>query len=86
MDILLRNLNPVVIKSIDERAKKSKQSRQEFLKSMIENYTMLHDLNDRELVLKTTLDKSTEVIVSMQHQLEKNNELLSLLLDEEEEE
>ncbi|WP_054637623.1 hypothetical protein [Thalassobacillus sp. C254] len=86
MDILLRNLNPVVIKSIDERAKKSKQSRQEFLKSMIENYTMLHDLNDRELALKTTLDKSTEVIVSMQHQLEKNNELLSLLLEEEEEE
>ena len=36
MDILLRDLDPVIVKQIDEMAKKYNQSRQIFLKKQIE--------------------------------------------------
>jgi hypothetical protein len=84
MDILLRDINPSVVKSIDERAKKSNVSRQIYLKNLIENYVMINDLNEREMELKNTLDKNTEMLFILGKQLKKNNEVLQLLFEEDE--
>lgn len=83
MNLLLRDLNPAIVKAIDEKAKKSNQSRQVYLKDMIENHVMLKDFNDREAELKESLERNTNVIHLVQKQLEKNNEILEELTEEE---
>jgi polyribonucleotide nucleotidyltransferase len=83
MEIKIRNLDPSIVKSIDEKAKKHNLSRQHYLKDLIENYVMINDLNEREMELKNTLDKNTEMILILGKQLEKNNELIQLLLEED---
>jgi hypothetical protein len=44
---------------------------------------MINGLNEREMELKNTLDKNTEMIFILGKQLEKNNELIQLLLEED---
>lgn len=85
MDIKVRGVNPAIVKAIDEKAKISNQSRQNYLKDLIENFVMLKDFNDREAELKQSLEKNTKVIDLLADQLEKNNELLAELMEEEEE-
>lgn len=48
MDIKIRDLDPMVIKKIDELAKKNKQSRQKFLKTQIENLSIINELQRQE--------------------------------------
>ncbi len=79
---MIRNVDPMVVKTIDEKAKKMKQSRQVFLKNMIENYVMMQELNERETELKTTLEKNTEMLMMVGDHLRRHEELFDALLDE----
>ena len=82
MEIKIRELNPAIVKSLDEKAKKNNESRQVYLKKMIENFIMLNEFNDRETEYKLTLEKNTQVISLLQEQLDKNNKLLEELSGE----
>lgn len=82
LNIILRDIDPHIMKSIDEKAKKNNESRQVYLKKMIENFIMLNEFNDREKEFKVTLEKNTEVINLLQEKLEKNNQLLEELSEE----
>ncbi|NJP38987.1 hypothetical protein [Alkalicoccus luteus] len=83
MDMLLRDINPAIVKAIDEKAKKSNLSRQVYLKEMIENHVMLKDFNDREAELKSALDRNTEVIHLVYDQMQKNNQLIHELTEDD---
>ncbi|CDQ41538.1 MULTISPECIES: hypothetical protein [Virgibacillus] len=82
MEIKIRNLTPSVVKEIDEKAKEEKLSRQVYLKNMIENHTMMSEINERELELKNTLDKNSEIIHLVGTQLERSTDLFIQLIEE----
>lgn len=84
MDLVIRNLNPSIVKEIDEKAKNIGVSRQVYLKDLLENHTIMNDINDRELDYRERLDVNTDIIEKVAVQLEKNNEILSVLMEDDE--
>lgn len=48
MDVLIRDVNPVAVKKIDELAKKKQLSRNQYLKNYIETLAVLDELNRQE--------------------------------------
>lgn len=83
VDILLRNINPSIVKELDEKAKKIGLSRQQFMKDIIENYTILNNINDREMEYRNHLEKATKMMAVVGEQLEKNTEVINLLMEDE---
>ncbi|MYL43961.1 hypothetical protein [Virgibacillus salexigens] len=83
MDLIIRNVNPSVVKEIDEKAKKLNLSRQIYLKNMLESHSMMNDINEREMELKQTLDKNTEMLYIVGKELEKSTEIFNQLLEED---
>ena len=76
MDIVIRNLSPKVVKTIDEMAKKKEyKSRQEYLRNHFENLTALSEFKDFENQYK----KLINICVST---IERNTEVMSKFLDE----
>lgn len=76
MDIVIRNLSPKVVKTIDEMAKKKGyKSRQEYLSNHFENLTALSEFKDFENQYK----KLINICVST---IERNTEVMSKFLDE----
>ena len=76
MDIVIRNLSPKVVKTIDEMAKKKGyRSRQEYLRNHFENLTALSEFKDFENQYK----KLINICVST---IERNTEVMSKFLDE----
>ena len=62
MDIMIRNLNPSIVKEIDEKAKNIGVSRQEYLKNRIENLSILDRITDREQEYRFYLDKMQQMM------------------------
>lgn len=62
MNILLRDIDPTVIKKIDEMAKKQKISRQEFLKNVIENFAVNEKFKELEGGYLELIDKLAFII------------------------
>ncbi|MYL22022.1 hypothetical protein GLW04_19290 [Halobacillus litoralis] len=85
MEVKIRDLNPSLVKEIDEKAKRSKLSRQQYLKDLLENHVLIRELNSREMELKNTLEKNTEILRMVGQQLDKSTVVLNTLLEEEEE-
>ena len=76
MDIVIRNLSPKVVKTVDEMAKKKGyKSRQEYLRNHFENLTALSEFKDFENQYK----KLINICVST---IERNTEVMSKFLDE----
>ncbi|MEK5394092.1 hypothetical protein NSQ59_27710 [Margalitia sp. FSL K6-0131] len=48
MEIRVRDLDPYTVKMIDEQAKKKKQSRQQYLKNVLENLSATKELKEQE--------------------------------------
>ena len=48
MDMLLRDIDPIAVKKIDEIAKEKKISRQEFLKGQVETLAVFQEQKDRD--------------------------------------
>ncbi|MBS7131864.1 MAG: hypothetical protein E7A11_18780 [Clostridium sp.] len=76
MDIVIRNLSPKVVKTIDEIAKKKGyRSREEYLRNHFENLTALSEFKDFENKYDKLLKMSCSII-------EKNTEVMEKFLEE----
>ncbi|KQU24988.1 hypothetical protein ASG65_16815 [Bacillus sp. Leaf13] len=62
MDILLRNLDPVAMKKIDEMAKRKSISRQEFLKSIVEKVAYEPEINENEFRLESIIKMNFQIM------------------------
>lgn len=62
MEIKVRNIDPTIIKKIDELAKKQKVSRQVFLKSVIENFAVHEKFKELEGNYLELIDKLAYII------------------------
>lgn len=76
MDILLRNIDPTIIKKIDEIAKKQKISRQEYLKNVIENFAVNEKFQEEEGKYIELIDKLSFIIKDNTKVMEKINKLV----------
>lgn len=59
MDVLIRNIDPLAVKKIDELAKASKRSRGEYLRSLLENHALELQPSKREIQLQKQLEANT---------------------------
>ena len=84
MEIRVRDVDPMIVKQIDEKAKKLKLSRQKYLKQLLENHVMIKEINSREMEYKNTLDKNSEILFMVGEQLKESTEILKILMDGEE--
>lgn len=76
MDIVIRNLSPKVVKTIDEMArKKGYKSREEYLRNHFENLTALSEFKDFENKYDKLLKMSCSII-------ERNTEVMEKFLEE----
>ena len=82
MDIKVRELSPIVVQTIDERAKKRGLSRQQYLKELIENYVMQKELNETDNAYKTLIEKNTEALHRFSDQMQRQNEWLESMSEE----
>ncbi|KON68899.1 hypothetical protein AKG34_08945 [Peribacillus butanolivorans] len=62
MDILLRNIDPVAMKKIDEMAKRKSISRQEFLKSIVEKVAYEPEINENEFRLESIIKMNFQIM------------------------
>ncbi|MDM5304316.1 hypothetical protein [Peribacillus frigoritolerans] len=65
MDIILRNIDPVAMKKIDEMAKRKSISRQEFLKSIVEKIAYEKEQNEKEMRMEMIISKNILVMEEM---------------------
>lgn len=83
MDIIIRNVDPVAIKKIDEMAKEKKLSRQEFLKSQIDTLAFYREQTTRERDLQTIIHKNIMMMKDCYDSMEKMNEFVSIMMQED---
>src|SRR5699024_7780302 len=83
MDIVIRNINPSTVQDIDEKARDMDMSRQEYLKDMLENLTILEQINNREREYRVYLDKMYQMMKLTRDQLEKNTNTLNQLMEDD---
>lgn len=93
MDLLLRNIDAVAVKKIDEQAKAKKMSRNEYLKIQIEKLAMLdvfeEDRNRFEEIIQTVvkaLRHTMMMIEEQQKEIKKMQAMFMMVLDIDEEE
>lgn len=93
MDLLLRNIDAVAVKKIDEQAKAKKMSRNEYLKIQIEKLAMLdvfeEDRNRFEEIIQTVvkaLGHTMMMIEEQQKEIKKMQAMFMMVLDIDEEE
>ncbi|MGZ9817478.1 hypothetical protein ACXM0N_16425 [Peribacillus simplex] len=82
MDIFLRNIDPVVIKKIDEMAKRKSVSRQVFLKSIVEKVAYEKEQNEKEMRMEMIISKNILVMVKMSEAVERLENLMYELMEE----
>ncbi len=82
MDILLRNVDPIIIKKFDEMAKKKSISRQEYLNSVLTRVAYEQGMNDREALLEMLVRKNVQVMEKMSDRVDRLENLLADLMEE----
>ncbi|WP_330502014.1 hypothetical protein V2I71_01860 [Peribacillus frigoritolerans] len=82
MNILLRNLDPVAMKKIDELAKRKSISRQEFLKSIVEKVAYEPDINENELRLERIINMNFQIMKEATSTINRFENLLVELTEE----
>lgn len=93
MDLLLRNIDAVAVKKIDELAKAKKMSRNEYLKIQIEKLAALDVFNEERnrfeeithMVIKT-LSQIMMMITELQDEIKKLQAMQMMVLDVDEKE
>lgn len=81
MDIKIRNVDPVVIRKMDEAARKKKISREEYLRRMINRTAALDDVKNIENKYTDLVEKVAACIRAQNDQLKEIRQAL-LGLDE----
>ncbi|MFE4242559.1 hypothetical protein [Peribacillus butanolivorans] len=82
MDIILRNIDPVAMKKIDEMAKRKSISRQEFLKSIVEKIAYEKEQNEKEMRMEMIISKNILVMEEMTKTIIRLENLLVDLMEE----
>ena len=82
MDLLLRNIDPIAVKSFDEIAKKKSISRQEYLKSVLEKIAYEKEQNEKEARLEMIISKNIITMEQMTNAVSRLENLLSELMEE----
>lgn len=77
MDILIRDVEPVAIKKIDELAKLRGISRNEFLKNYLEKLSVLDTLKDYETRFEESLASVTLVLKNQTKEIKDMKKLIS---------
>ncbi|MEK5364262.1 hypothetical protein ACPOM7_28580 [Peribacillus castrilensis] len=82
MELKIRNVDPFVVKTFDEMAKKRSISRQELLNSILTKVAYEHGMNESEAQLKMLVQKNISAMEKMADKVEKLENLLSDLMEE----
>ena len=85
MDMLLRDIDPIAVKKIDEIAKEKKISRQEFLKGQVETLAVFQEQKDREAELERLIDRNIKMMERCAVAIETINGFIHEMMGEEEE-
>jgi hypothetical protein len=85
MDMLLRDIDPVAVKKIDEIAKEKKISRQEFLKGQIETLAVFQEQKDREAELEHIIYQNIKMMEKCAIAIETINGFIQDMTGEDEE-
>ena len=85
MDILLRDIDPIAVKKIDEIAKVKKISRQEFLKGQVETLAVFQEQKDREAELENLIDRNIKMMEKCAVAIETINGFIQEMMGEDEE-
>ena len=82
MELKIRNVDPFVVKTFDELAKKKSISRQEFLKSLLEKIAYEKDVDEKEARLEMIISKNIEAMEQMNNSVTRLENLLADLMEE----
>ncbi|MFS0604954.1 hypothetical protein [Peribacillus frigoritolerans] len=82
MDIILRNIDPIAVKKIEEMSKKKNISRQEFLKSAVEKIAYEKEVSEKDARLEMIISKNIEVMEQMSNSVTRLENLLADLMEE----
>jgi uncharacterized protein (DUF2267 family) len=82
MDILLRNIDPIAIRKIDEMAKKKSISRQEFLKAVVEKVSYEKEQSEKEARLEMIISKNIIAMEEMTNAINRIENVMAELLEE----
>ncbi|KRE07790.1 hypothetical protein Q8G31_26820 [Priestia megaterium] len=85
MDMLLRDIDPIAVKKIDEIAKEKKISRQEFLKGQVETLAVFQEQKDREAELERLIDRNIKMMERCAVAIETINGFIQDMTGEDEE-
>ena len=85
MDMLLRDIDPIAVKKIDEIAKEKKISRQEFLKGQVETLAVFQEQKDREAELENIIYKNIKMMEKCAVAIETINGFIQDMTGEDEE-
>ncbi len=85
MDMLLRDIDPIAVKKIDEIAKEKKISRQEFLKGQVETLAVFQEQKDREAELERVIDRNIKMMERCAVAIETINGFIRDMTGEDEE-
>lgn len=78
MDVKIRGVDPVIVKKIDELAKKQHMSRNEYLRHCLNRYAVVQDVADLD-------SRYTELVTLLAERLEQANDVIetnSLIIQE----
>ncbi|MGN7397333.1 hypothetical protein [Peribacillus frigoritolerans] len=82
MEIKIRNVDPFVVKTFDELAKKRSISRQELLNSILTKVAYEQGMNEREARLEMLVEKNILFMKKVDDRVEQLENLLSDLFEE----
>ncbi|MEG8980294.1 hypothetical protein U8Y98_26660 [Priestia megaterium] len=85
MYMLLRDIDPIAVKKIDEIAKEKKISRQEFLKGQVETLAVFQEQKDREAELERVIDRNIKMMERCAVAIETINGFIRDMTGEDEE-
>ncbi|HDR6319105.1 TPA: hypothetical protein QCU53_006061 [Bacillus thuringiensis] len=83
MEIKIRDVDPIAIKKLDEVARKKKISRQKLLKGIIEMTAFMPEDTKREKELERLLGKNIKAMENCYQAMEKMNQFLTLMGQED---
>jgi hypothetical protein len=83
VDLIVRNVDPVAVKKIDELAKEKGISRQEFLKGQLETLAFFREQTDRELHLQNLVEKNILMMQQCHESIEQMNRFIEMTTGEE---
>lgn len=81
MEIKIRNVDPVIVKKIDEMAAKQKISRNEYLRRSISRFALITEVTDLDQRYRELVDTLSDRLQQASDVIKSNTVLIANLLD-----